>query len=589
MTEIIIDENKNKQNATNNALPGIKIKQNNSQLKENINQKEETNSSIVFQVSKESERPISEKLFETENSKRNNNEPEIKESEKLESELNKNKNPKNDKNIENVNNLDNKLYFTETNIQSNPRKNTTEKSSSSKLYTIDAIPEYPKDSKVISKILSSNKSSTSKDKNASNVFRPEVELKRKIINKFNFFPLQHKIKEIEDQIKKQNEYDFERTMKEYTIKYEQKLKKKEREKIINEKNEKFKNKLKQMEEFRNNIINQKLIKVMQKQNRPNKRNKISNKSFDLSSHEKTENNNSLQRNHYTIDVNYPEKDEIPFPSIQNLSRLEYVKLKKQKTEDEFCFQVQQKLQENEEIHKRNYLNHLNSVNRKRLRQEKLYRERSYNCLERIKLKDEELKENYIKKEIIKSYNINQIIARARYNKKIRLNKIQLKNYNVKENQELIEKNMEKKISDYQKKLTEQNKILNKKKSDLGYYNTEKMQKKIIFSDKQKQNLINLNKEMTNYYNDLIMRHEDNVMIVNDLQKQENIMRQKVVKRTIGEQIKKVHEIENLTKFRGRMKNENIYNLSEDKVRKIFNKRRIEEQKRLEAETDIYNS
>ena len=149
--------------------------------------------------------------------------------------------------------------------------------------------------------------------------------------------------------------------------------------------------------------------------------------------------------------------------------------------------------------------------------------------------------------------------------------------------------MEKKISDYQKKLTEQNKVLNKKKSDWSYYNTEKMQKKIIFSDKQKQNLINLNKEMTNYYNDLIMRHEDNAMIVNDLQKQENIMRQKVVKRTIGEQIKKVHEIENLTKFRGRMKNENIYNLSEDKVKKIFNKRRIEEQKRLEAETDIYNS
>ena len=91
------------------------------------------------------------------------------------------------------------------------------------------------------------------------------------------------------------------------------------------------------------------------------------------------------------------------------------------------FPVQQKLQENEEIHKRNYLNHLNSVNRKRLRQEKIYRERSYNCFERIKLKDEELKENFIKKEMVKSYNINKIISRARYNKKVRLNKIQFKN------------------------------------------------------------------------------------------------------------------------------------------------------------------
>ena len=588
MTEIIIDENKNKQNESNNILPEIKIKQNNQQLKENINQKEETNSSIAFQVSKESERPISEKLFETENSKRNDDK-EIKENEKLEPDLNKNKNQKNIKTIENMNSLDNKLYFTETNIQSNPHKNTTEKSSSSKLYTIEVIPEHPIDSKLNSKILSSNKSTKSKDKNNSNILQPEVELKRRIVNKFNFYPLQHRIKEIEEQIKKQNEYDFEKTMKELKIKYEQKLKKKERDKIINEKNEKFKNKLKQMEEFRNNIINQKLIKVMQKQNRPNKRNKIRNKSFDLSQNEKTENNNSLQKNHYTIDINYSEKDEIPFPSIQNLSRLEYVKLKKQKTEEEFCFQVQQKLQENEEIHKRNYLNHLNSVNRKRLRQEKLYRERSYNCFERIKLKDEELKENFIKKEMIKSYNINRIISRARYNKKVRLNKIQFKNYNVKENQELIEKNMEKKISDFQKKLTEQNKILNKKGMNLSYYTSEKMQKKIIFSDKQKENLKNLNKEMSNYYNDLIMKHEDNVMIVNDIQKQENIMRAKVVKRTIGEQIKKEHEIENLKKFRGRMKNENIYNLSEDKVKKIFNKRQIEERKKLEAETDIYNS
>ena len=573
MTEIIIDENKNKQNENNNILPEIKIKQNNQQLKENINQKEETNSS---------------KLFETENTKRNDDK-EIKENEKLEPDLNKNKNQKNIKTIENMNSLDNKLYFTETNIQSNPHKNTTEKSSSSKLYTIEVIPEHPIDSKLNSKILSSNKSTKSKDKNNSNILQPEVELKRRIVNKFNFYPLQHKIKEIEEQIKKQNEYDFEKTMKELKIKYEQKLKKKERDKIINEKNEKFKNKLKQMEEFRNNIINQKLIKVMQKQNRPNKRNKIRNKSFDLSQNEKTENNNSLQKNHYTIDINYSEKDEIPFPSIQNLSRLEYVKLKKQKTEEEFCFQVQQKLQENEEIHKRNYLNHLNSVNRKRLRQEKLYRERSYNCFERIKLKDEELKENFIKKEMIKSYNINRIISRARYNKKVRLNKIQFKNYNVKENQELIEKNMEKKISDFQKKLTEQNKILNKKGMNLSYYTSEKMQKKIIFSDKQKENLKNLNKEMSNYYNDLIMKHEDNVMIVNDIQKQENIMRAKVVKRTIGEQIKKEHEIENLKKFRGRMKNENIYNLSEDKVKKIFNKRQIEERKKMESETDIYNS
>ena len=109
-----------------------------------------------------------------------------------------------------------------------------------------------------------------------------------------------------------------------------------------------------------------------------------------------------------------------------------------------------------------------------------------------------------------------------------------------------------------------------------------MQKKIIFSDRQKQNLKNLNEEMKDYYKELISKHEDNVMIINDLQEQEGIMRNKVVKRTIKEQIKKIKEIENLKKFRGKMRNENIYHFSEERVKKIFNKKRIEEQKKLEA-------
>ena len=468
MTEIIFDENKPKE--TKNILPDINTKQNISQIIENTSQKEENFSSRNFQISKEAELPDSEQLFETENTKRNNeNEIDLKENEY------KNKNPNNNKAMENINNLDNKLYFTETNIQTIPRKNTAEKSSSSKLNTIEVIPEYPKVSKVNPKILSSNKSASSK--NISKSFGHEIELKKKVVNKYNFLPLQHKIKEIEEQIKKQNEYDFEKTMKDLQIKYEQKIKKREREKIIYEKNEKFKNKIKQMEDFRNNIINQKLIKVMQKQNRPIKRNKLSNKSFDFSTNEKTEKNNAMQKNHYTLDINSSDKEESYFPSIQNLSRLEYVKLKKQKIEDEFCFQVQQRLQKNEEIHKKNYLNHLKVINRKRLHQEKLFRERSSGCLERIKFKNDELKENYIKKEIIKSFNINRILTRARYKRKVKLSKINLKNYNVKENQELLEKNMENKIKEYQQRLTERNKLENKRRINSSYYNTEKCRKK----------------------------------------------------------------------------------------------------------------
>ena len=204
------------------------------------------------------------------------------------------------------------------------------------------------------------------------------------------------------------------------------------------------------------------------------------------------------------------------------------------------------------------------------------------------MKNDKFKENYIKKEMLKSYTINKILAKARYNKKIKLNEIQIKNNYVKENQELIEKQMEEKFWQYQKKLIEQNNYINKKLSNLNYTTNEKMQKKLIFDRKQKQNLKNLNKEMSEYYNDIILRHEDNLMVVNDLEKRKEKIIDKVVKRTIEEQTKKNKEYENLRIFGGKMKNKNINNLSEEKVKKLFKQRRIEEQKKLEVETDIYN-
>ena len=138
--------------------------------------------------------------------------------------------------------------------------------------------------------------------------------------------------------------------------------------------------------------------------------------------------------------------------------------------------------------------------------------------------------------------------------------------------------MEERALQIQKKLIEQNNFTNKKLSNLSHSTTEKMQKKIIFDRKQKQNLENLNKELSEYYNDIIMRHEDNIMIINDLEKRKDNKIHEVVKRTIEEQIKKDKQIENLKLFRGKMKNKNINNLSEEKVKKIFNQRILEEQK-----------
>jgi hypothetical protein len=50
-------------------------------------------------------------------------------------------------------------------------------------------------------------------------------MKKKVVNNYNFHPLQYRIKMIEEEIQKQNNYDFDRCMKELQMQYEKKKKK----------------------------------------------------------------------------------------------------------------------------------------------------------------------------------------------------------------------------------------------------------------------------------------------------------------------------------------------------------------------------
>ena len=233
----------------NKFIPDIKPDINNNKGNEDIIGKEEFNDSKISMNSKDTKRALSDKIFETENLEKNQVEQKINEESKS---INYNQNKIN--NNMNMNIFDNKLYFTEANIP-NTHRNTSEKSSSSKLYTIEVIPEKPQNSIMSSKIASSKSSKTENKKfNFSNNVGPVIELKRRVINRSNLHPLQYKIKEIEEIIKKQNDYDFKKSMKELEIKYKQKKKEKQRNKIITENNLKFQKKIKEMEEFRNNVI-----------------------------------------------------------------------------------------------------------------------------------------------------------------------------------------------------------------------------------------------------------------------------------------------------------------------------------------------
>ena len=577
MNEQILDTNKD--NIQNSILPNINKNQNILQLNEKQIQKKETNSTKILKLSLETDRHISDNLFETDSSKIKN-----EKNSKIESDIKpievKNLSPTNI--MDNINSLNNKLYFTEAIIPSKPKKEKEEKSKNNKLYTVDAIQENQVKNNIESKSFISNKTPKNQiNKYILNNLSPEIEYKRRISIKSNFEPFKLKIKAIEDQIIKQNEYDFKKVMKDLKMEYKKKLKMKQREKLIHKNNEKFQNKLKQMEEFRNNLINEKLLKLKNRQSNSKKRKKR--KNLNISPYEKTDISKRIEKNQSSMDINYSEKDNNVFPSIQHLSRLEYIKLKQKINEDEFCKQALQRIQDNEEKHKINYEQYLKSFNFRMKKQEKLYRQRSYNCLRKVQMEDDEFKENSMIKQMVKSYSINKLMRKIKNARKKKFVKTLSKNNNIKEKQDMLEKELEQKFLDYQEKLKNESNFIDKKILKLNSCITEKKKKKIQFSELLKQNLRQINHEMENFYQDIMLRQEDNLMILNELAKEEGNNREKIVKRTINEQIQKIEEMKNLSKFRDKMKNENINNFKTDKILKIFEEKRIEEQKRLEEE------
>ena len=583
----------NRTDIQNPILPNININQIILQSNETQNQKEETKLTPILKLSQESDRHNnSDNLNETERSNKKNekNDTESKQEETkitkpeetkiTKPEETKNTNPINI--MDNLNSLNNKLYFTEAIIPSNPNKVIEDNTRGSKLYTIDVIPENPAKTNLNTKSIISNKTPKNQiNKFVLNNLSPEIELRKRISNKSKFEPFRLKIKAIEDQMIKQNEYDFKKVMKDLQMEYKQKLKMKQREKLIHKKNEKFQNKLKQMEEFRNNLINEKLLKLEKKQSNSKKKKKI--KNLYISPDEKININKRMEKNHSSMELSNSEKDNYCFPSIQNLSRLELIKLKQKMNEDEFCKQSLQRIQENEEKHKINHEQYLKSINYKFKKQDKLYRQRSYNCLRKVRLEDYEFKENMMIKQMVKSYTIGKLIRKIKNARKIKLNKSLTKTNNIKEKQEMIEQQLEQRFLDYQKKLKNETNFIDKKLFKLNSCITEKQQKKIKFNKLHKQNLREVNNEMENFYRDIMLRQEDNVMILNEIIKEEGNNREEIIKRTIREQIQKSKEMEDLIKFRDKMKNENINNFNSDKIKKIFDEKRIEEQNKLAAE------
>ena len=475
------------------------------------------------------------------------------------------KNYKNQRNINNNNN-NKKLYFTETNIQGSTLKNNSQKSST----TISSIQEYSKkmrneiSSPLTILIEEPNKKIRKKNINYKlNNLSPKIYMKKKFVNKYNFHPLQFRIKRIEEEVEKQNNYYFQKAMKDLQIKFDKEKKNKEKQKHIFELHKKLEEKLKFMEEKRNILYNEKLNKIMQKQNlssnKDNNKNNLKKKSEKSYTNRTPKKKVDINNNIKTIDSynsNNDKKNKLPL--IENMSRNELIKLMKEKNEEEFCLNTIKQLKENEINHRNNHIRQLNIINNNLLKKNKLYKQRSERCIIVNRKKELEL-ENYLQKDILKRYNIKEILSRERSAKKEKYKENIMKNYEgVKEKKELIEKGEEKKIKEIIKKL---NKNI---KRDINENN-----ERLLFSNLQKENYNKCNEDNNIFYNEILMKQEKNIMIVNELQKEEPNTKQEIIKRTLEEQNQKMKQLKSLDKFLDKMDKKIINNQSEETKIKVF--------------------
>ena len=483
--------------------------------------------------------------------------------------INSQNNYPNQRNNNNILNNNNKLYFTEANIPIIKFKKVLQKSNSNELYNISTIPEYPnRYQKKVQNSIKRGGSQRHRSKNSVNNklnnLSPKDYLKKKYVNKYNYRPLQYRIKKIEEEVEKQNKYDYQRVMKELQLKYDKERKDKEKERNIIEFHKKLEEKLKSMKEKRAILYKERLEKITRKINNSNSKIKIK-KNLNKSCENNIPNNNSTSiittNNSHTIDsyIYTNDKNE-KLPHISSMPRYEIIKLMKEKIEDDFCDYTKKILNEKEISHRKNYLKQLFDLNNKITNQNKLYKQRSMKCLFATRNRDAELEEEFIEKDIIKRYKIKQILLRERSAKKERINHKLMKNLdNLKQKRELIEKNDEEKIRQVLKRL---NKDV-KRESLIGYSNRD------FFANLQKRNLIQYNKDINDYYNDLIYKQGEKITNISEFQNKDNTNRQNIIKRNLREQNKKFKKLENLDKYLDKMDKININNQNEGIKRKMY--------------------
>ena len=299
-------------------------------------------------------------------------------------------------------------------------------------------------------------------------------------------PVINKIKNIQNEAIKMNKYDYDRIMKDYDIAMRLKKMKQKTEKDLKEKHKLEQEKLKQMEEIREQLLSAKIKKV---NNKRLHREKI------LSS----------RKDNLIKSSNFPKIN----PYQSNIDKMK-------EEEENYCIMLNEQILDKYEAHENNYNNYKREKKFKYFNTEKEYEKRAQKYKRRVELMDIKKLNEFNKQQIENSFSIKERFDRYR-NPKIRKLKERNKKMleDLKEKQYEIEQQDEKRKKEILKKLNHVNRLNTDDYKTLDFVHRKNL------ANLQKQNLERVNSERKEKYDWYILKQNDAFRWATDEAKEDN--------------------------------------------------------------------
>ena len=415
-----------------------------------------------------------------------------------------------------------------------------------------------------------------------NFLSPEIYMRKKFDHtEHNINPVEIKLKKIENEIQKQFDYDYQRVMQQMKDKLDAINKNKDQQKHILEEEQKLKEKMKAMEEYRENKMKERAKKVLKKQNKNTKSLKKINKSnTNIDSNNNYINSNNNNSKKYIKTLESTESNKLP-PLSNSSKKYQLIRERKAEIEKEFILNTKEDILSLENEHKENYIYQYNKAKDKIKQHNRLYSERNEAYSKYRDDKEKEKNEMYLQKDIKRRYNVKLSILRDRSEKSGRLKeRIQKNLENFQEKKEIIKKNEKKKIKEYLKKI---NKYNNDSKNLVN--NNEK---RIDLSNKQKANINKIQKEFEEKYNDFLWKQENIKNIAIDMQKIDSDNKKYIYQNSLRMQSENEKKYQSFYDFLDKIKKNNIVNKTDNVKLKIYNKKVKEEQEEKNRKLEELN-